>query len=53
MGHLIGDFNLSSISFEALVTESPPSAVQRNSWGMLLPTRSMVSITSSNGTTAS
>jgi hypothetical protein len=53
ISHLFTLFNLSSISFEVLVIESPPSAVQRNSWGILFPTRSIVSITSSNGITAS
>jgi len=42
-----------SISLDVLVTDSPPSAVHRSSRGRLRPTRSIVSITSSSGTTGS
>jgi len=55
-----GDFHavlrvpsLSSISRDVLVTDSPPRAVQRSSRGRALPTRSIVSITSSSGMTGS
>ena len=42
-----------SIALEVGVTDNPPRAVHRSSWGMLLPTLSIVSITSSNGMTGS
>jgi hypothetical protein len=41
------------MALEVGVTDKPPKAVHRNSWGRLLPTWSIASITSSSGMTGS